>query len=48
MDAKGDTHYRGNAVLVPTFLALYFFFFLFLHLFVRRKRGVTVLSPFFF
>jgi hypothetical protein len=26
MDAKGDTHYRGNAVLVPTFLALYFFF----------------------
>lgn len=36
--AKGDTHYRGNAVLVEPFLSFSDGFFAFL----RGKVGVTV------
>jgi hypothetical protein len=47
MEAEGDAHDRGNAVLVATFLGLPFclasFFFPPL---CGEKRGVTVLPPF--
>lgn len=43
MDAKGDTHYRGNAVLVVPFLNFsagpFSLFFL-----MRRKRGGVTVS----
>lgn len=47
MDAKGDTHYRGNAVLVPTFLALYFFFSFFAPFCAEETWGYCSLTVFF-
>jgi hypothetical protein len=48
MDAKGDTHYRGNAVLVPTFLALYFFFSFFCTFLCGGNVGLLFSHRFFF